>query len=734
MKAIYIGMVICLFCVEASAQELASIENAIKLDVSINLDGKVNEPVWSSVNSLPLVMHWPSYYGELTEKTEIKIFYDDEFIYVGAICYDSEPSGIQEISFQRDAISEQSDAIALVLDPYDDNENVVVFSVTVTGARADFSIKNDAQGGDTWNISWNSYWEAEVNKTDSGWEAEMRIPFSSLRFQEVDGKVKMGVGSYRYIARKREMQIYPEIPPDWGFWSFAKPSMMQTTEFENIENKRPWYTSPYILGGIGHNHEYDDNDNPTKVSDNDIQIGLDVQHAFSDNLNADFTINTDFAQVEADDQAVNLSRFSLFFPEKRRFFLERASTFDFKADGNNNLFYSRRIGINDGELVPMLGGARLVGRVGDWDVGLINLQSRKVSDISPENFGVLRLRRNVLNQRSYVGGMVTSRINSDGDENYAYGFDGIINVFGEDYLQINIAQSQDSDDPINVDAIDRSRIFLQWENRQSRGFGYSASYSNVGEDYNPGLGFERRFNFSQFSGEVGYTWFMKEESDLRTIEFSTEGSYSISNSTNKLETNELEFGLSIGWDRGNSLGFEIEREMDRVPDAFDLSSDIEILPDEYINTEYVISYSTAPVSLILANFEAQVGKFYGGDLIGFSVGPEYVASKYLQFAGAYQFSNIEFKDLGETFTSHLARLKTTLSFNVRWSITSIAQVNSLAEISAVNLRLRYNPIDGNDFYLVYNEVINNNPDAITPNLPVSENRAILIKYVHTFRL
>lgn len=734
MKAIYVGIFLAMVFVNSQAQELASIENAIKIQAEINLDGKVDESAWNSVSAVPLVMHWPTYYGELTEETQIKIFYDDEYIYVGAICFDSEPDKIQEISYQRDAISEQADAIALVLDPYDDNENAVVFSVTATGARADFSMKNDAQGSDTWNLSWNSYWDAEVSRFENGWQAEMRIPFSSLRFQEENGKVSMGVGAYRYLARKREMQIYPEIPPDWGFWSFAKPSMMQTTEFENIENKRPWYTSPYILGGLGHNHEYDDNDNPEKINDNDIQIGLDIQHAFSDNLNADFTINTDFAQVEADDQEVNLSRFSLFFPEKRRFFLERASTFDFKADNNNNLFYSRRIGINDGELVPMLGGARVVGRVGDWDVGLINLQSRKANSISAENFGVFRLRRNVINQRSYVGGMVTSRINGDGEENYAYGLDGIINVFGEDYLQVNLAQSQDSEDPTNLDAIDRSRIFLRWENRQSRGFGYSASYSNVGNDYNPGLGFERRFNFSQYSVDLGYVWFMKEEANLRTIEASSTGSYSTNNESGKLETNGLEAGLTLGWDRGNSLSFEVEREMDRVPDAFSLSDNIEITPDEYINTEYSIRYSTAPVGLILANFGADFGKFYGGDLMNFSFSPEYVASRYLQFTGSYRYSYIDFPDLGETLISHLARLKTTVSLNVRWSISTVAQVNSLAEISALNFRLRYNPIDGNDFYLVYNEVINNNPTSVTPNLPTSENRAIMVKYVHTFRL
>ena len=734
MKTIIVGLLLSVSGQIVTAQESYQIVDAAKQSANIKLDGRVTETAWQSIATLPLTMHWPTFQGELTEETEIRIFYDDEYIYVSAICYDSEPDKIQEISYQRDSVSEQADAIALILDPYDDNENVVVFSVTATGARADFSLKNDAQGDDTWNISWNSYWDAEVSRTENGWQAEMRIPFSSLRFQDRDGKVQMGVGAYRYIARKREMQVYPEIPPDWGFWSFAKPSMMQTTEFEGVVNNRPWYTSPYFLGGLGHHTEYDDDNNPDKINDNDIQVGLDIQHAFTDNLNADFTINTDFAQVEADDQAVNLSRFSLFFPEKRRFFLERASTFDFKSDGNNNLFYSRRIGINDGNLVPMLGGARLVGRVGDWDVGLINLQSRKVNSIAAENFGVLRLRRNVLNQRSYVGGMVTSRINNDGDENYAYGFDGIINIFGEDYLQINLAQSQDSNDPTNLESIDRSRIFAQWENRQSKGFGYSFSYSNVGNDYNPGLGFERRFNFSQLSAGLGYLWFVPEASNLRTIEVGIEGLTSISNSTKKMETEELRTNLSLSWDRANNLGVAFERIVDRVPEAFDLSNEIEISANEYTNTAYSISYSTAQVGLILATFRAQYGKFYGGDLVNLSASPEVVVSKYLQLSGFYQYSNIDFPDLGKTFESHLARIKATVSINVKWSVSTIAQVNSLDEISAVNFRLRYNPVDGNDFYLVYNEVINNNPNSVSPNLPLSENRAIMVKYVHTLKL
>lgn len=730
-----IGLVLLCLCPLAGwAQESGDVVRATRLSEPITFDGMMDEAAWGSVPSLGFTMHWPSYDGDLTERTDMRIFYDDEYLYVGAICYDSDPGAMQETSFDRDDISEKADAIALIIDSYNDNENAQVFSVTLTGARADLTIKNDAQGADTYSMSWNSYWDAKVMKTNEGWHVEMRIPFSSLRFQVKDGKANMGIGTYRYIARKREMQIYPDVPPDWGYWSFAKPSKLQDMEFEGIDSKRPWYTSPYILGGLGHHHEYDDLDNANKIMDRDLELGLDVQHAFSENLNADFTINTDFAQVEADDQAVNLSRFSLFFPEKRRFFLERSSTFDFKADGNNNLFYSRRIGIDDGDLVPLLGGVRLVGRMQSWDVGVINMQSRKVQDIAPENFGVLRLRRNVFNSRSYLGGMFTSRANTEGYSNIAYGLDGTLNVFGDDYLKFNVAQSQDSEEPSGLDPGDRARIYVQWENRQTRGIGYEFSYSNVGDNYNPGLGFERRYNFSEYKGKLGYIKYMEESRDLRRVEMSVDAGTSLSNTTKNVETRSLGGRFALNWDRGNEVSLNTELLIDRVPEAFSLSDDIEIVPQEYQNIEYRLSYNTASVAMVNATVNMSAGKFYGGDLINTSISPAAILSKYLRLSGYYQYSYIDFADMGETFESHLARLKLSVSFNVKWSISGTAQYSSLNELSAVNMRLRYNPADGNDLYLVINEVVNNNPTAVTPKLPLSEARAVMVKYVHTFEL
>ncbi len=704
-----------------------------KLNGDIKLDGKVDEKEWEKITPLPLTMHWPNYQGQMTESTEIRVAYDNEFLYVGAVCQDTEPDKIQATSFQRDNLSQSMDHVTIILDPYDDNENSLIFAVTPTGSRTDMAVKNDAQGNSPISDSWNSYWVADATMDEKGWQAEIKIPFSSLRFQVIDNKVNMGIIAYRYIPRKREMQTFPAIRPDWGFWSFAKASQAQTGSFNGIQNKRPWYVSPYLLGGMGHHHEENEAGSYEKFNDNNLQVGLDVQHAFSDNLNADFTINTDFAQVEADNQVVNLSRFSLFFPEKRRFFLERASIFDFKFDQSNNMFYSRKIGIIDGEMIPLWGGVRLAGRFDKWDIGVLNMQSRETDEFVSENFGVVRVRKNVFNPRSYMGGMMTSRIGTDGHKNFAYGVDGIFNVFKQDYLQVNFAQTYDTNDTSSIKAIDKSRIYLMWENRIINGFGYKFSYSNVGEEYKPGIGFERRQNFSQFGDRVFYSWFAPEESKLRQTTITAFGGISINNSTRDVETSSIGLRTSWTWDRNNELNIALENFNDDVPEAFDLSDEITINPGKYTNYSIGLFYSTPPVGLIRLETEANAGTFYGGDLISYSIAPEFIFSKYFQMSAFYQFNHITFNSLDKKFKSHIARLNMITSFNVKFSISGFIQMNTLHDISAFNFRFRYNPVDGNDLYFVYNETINNDPLSVDPHLPVSDNRAIMVKYIHTFR-
>jgi len=365
-----------------------------RLEKPVRLDGVINEPAWEDIDPLPLTMHVPVYGEEPTQESKVKVAYTDDHLYVAGRFYEEDPDKIQAPYKERDMGSPTSDSFWLGLDTFNDNENALLFFVTPSGQRVDMALSNDGVGSAPVNINWDAFWSAEVVRNQKGWFTEMRIPISSLRFEDDSGRVVMGLVAGRWIARRSEADLFPAIPDKWGFWSLAKPSRMQDVVLEDIENRNPLYIRSYLLGGLGRSYHL--NDRETKfLKDNQTtgDVGLDLKYGLTNNLTLDVSVNTDFAQVEADAQQVNLTRYSLFFPEKRGFFQERASNFEFNFGENNRLFHSRRIGIHQGEQVRIYGGARLVGRVEDWDVGVLNMQTQHTNGLPSENFGVVRLRK-----------------------------------------------------------------------------------------------------------------------------------------------------------------------------------------------------------------------------------------------------------------------------------------------------------------------------------------------------
>jgi len=390
VRLLFYGCV--LFCVlgisgPAAAQTPMTLP---RIEGPITLDGRSTEPAWQEIEPLPMTMYQPTYEGGVRERTEVRVAYDDEYLYVLGRLYDSHPEDIRANSLHRDRYS-GDDTFAIILDTFNDNENALWFFTTPTGVRFDMAVSNDAEGGlgGTVNSNWDTFWSAEARQTDEGWFAEMRIPLSSLGFQSEGERVTMGMTTYRYIARRNERYIFPAIPPDWSL-GFAKPSQAQDVVLNGVESRRPVYFTPYVLGGVEQEARLAE-DETTYRQHRDLtrELGGDLKYNLTNNLTLDLTANTDFAQVEADPQRVNLTRFSLFFPEKRRFFQERASTFAFNTGGNDRLFNSRRIGLVEGEPVRIWGGARLVGRVGNWDVGVLNMQTAEdeALDVPSENFG-----------------------------------------------------------------------------------------------------------------------------------------------------------------------------------------------------------------------------------------------------------------------------------------------------------------------------------------------------------
>lgn len=348
-----------------------------ELKGAFRFDGVVDDPCWDNLSPLQLVMHIPTFGITPSEKSEVYICHDNIYVYVAGRFFDKEAGKINIASKMRDNIGPQEDGFLVIFDTFNDHENAVGFRTNAAGVRQDLTISNDGTDPFPWNETWNTFWDVKSTKNDQGWFTEMRIPLSSLRFKEKDGKVIMGFSCNRFIPRKFELDVFPAIPRKWGFWSFVKPSQTHEIGLESVHSKKPFYIAPYITGGVNQESALNGTSTGYKLhNDPKLAIGLDVKYGITSNLTADLTLNTDFAQVESDNAQINLTRFSLFFPEKRMFFQERSSNFAFAFDDMNTLFYSRKIGLHEGRPVPIIEGVRLVGRAGPWDIGFLEMQTQ----------------------------------------------------------------------------------------------------------------------------------------------------------------------------------------------------------------------------------------------------------------------------------------------------------------------------------------------------------------------
>lgn len=734
-RAFGVGIILICFWaagVNAQNQDTYSIQ---KLSGPITMDGHVDEPAWQEIETLPLVSHWPSFGYEADDDTELRIAYDEEYLYVCCICYE-EPGKISAPTYKRNYMEMNLDHVSVVLDTFNDSENALWFSVTPSGSRTDAAVRNDAEGDEPINLFWDAIWEAEAVVTDFGWTAEMRIPFSSLRFESRDDLVEMGLVAYRYSAHNVTMWTFPAMPTDWGFWSFLKPSQTQPVEFENVENRNPIYFTPYLLGGIQReailDHEADGFDH---LRDFTYEAGFDLKMGLTNNITLDLTANTDFAQVEADDEQINLTRFSLFFPERRQFFLERAAVFDFSFDEDNQLFYSRRIGLsNDGQPLRILGGVRKITRAGGWDVGLLSMQTARDLGLPSENHSVVRLRKQMFNPQTYAGGMVTSRIDEDGNYNLAYGLDGIFRLWENEFFNFNFAHTVDNE--INTSALSGESIRLQteWQRRSFFGLSYNFSYNYSGRTFEPGMGFQLRQNYMSFGDRISYGWQPGDDSALQRIQASMNGNLFLRNENGSLETAEVGPSVELTWKRGDFATAQFNIVTEDIVQGFNLSDDVEIHPGRYRFSEVELRYDTPRGKGLRAILRVAGGEFFDGNRFTASVQPNWSVSRIMQLELFYQFNRVRFSDRGQQLTAHIARFRNEFTFNTMFTLSSFIQYNSATDLSIINIRFRYNPRDGNDFYLVYNETLNSNRERHSPVLPLTDNRTLLVKYNYTFSL
>ncbi len=748
----YLALV-CVFTLTVShiySQDLVnnrteSIVTITPLSGEIVLDGRLSESMWKELSPFPMTQLVPIHRGDMSEQTRIYMTYDANNVYIAAENLTRDASSIISNTLRRDDYEANDDIIGVVFDSFNDNENGLTFFTNPEGVRVDFAISNDGNFGagvDAFNGSWNTYWDVETTRDVNGWYAEMRIPFSSLGFQVNDGVTQMGVIVYRWIASLNERHVFPDIPPNWSM-SHLKPSQSQTIEFRALEQSKPLYITPYSLSGFQDVFELNENED-AYVSNAEWKqdFGLDLKYNLSSDLTLDVTANTDFAQVEADEQQLNLTRFSIDFPEKRQFFQQRSGLFDFSF-GRTKLFYSRRIGLSEGNPIPIIGGARLTGRIGALDVGVLNIQTQSFEGVEAENFGVIRLKKQILNPQSYIGSIYTHRFGFDGAQNVVMGFDVDYNIKDENFIQFKLAQTIDNTEDYNQDFLSGTGVIsrLTIDRRANLGWFYRFMVNYTGEGFNPGIGFVRTTNTADYYGSFGYGWLAPEASatkqhqiQLRNYSIQSYDGFDLRSRFINLEWS-TQFKLA-----GNISSEFVYRQEHLLEDEdFDLLSRIYIPVQDYGFFEWGLSYRSPEQYMFRGNISSTVAQIYDGTIRELSIEPQLRVNVHLDFSLNYRVSHLEFPQIEgrelTSFTVHQSSFKAAYAMNRKFSANAFIQTSNVSEKLGANIRLRYNFREGQDFWLVVNQ------NGIRPwdertldnlRLPSYDQRSILIKYTHTF--
>lgn len=703
-----------------------------RLTGPVELDGRSDEAAWEAVPPLPVVMHWPDFRGEMTERTEIRLAYDEDHLYASGRFYDAEPGGVRGNSLYRDRW-DGDDAFDLVVDSYDDGRTALRFLTTPLGMRLDEEIRNDAEfggGASPINGDWNGYWDVAVRRTEAGWFAEMRIPWSTLGFDPEGDRTTMGIIAGRYIARKDEKHVFPAIPPEWDL-ADLKPSLARDVVVGHVEPGAPVYLTPYLLTGARDTRQH-----AAEAGGRETvfprEVGLDARYGLASNLTLDLSWNTDFSTVEADAERANTGRFDLFFPEKRRFFQERSSVFQFVHGDEGRLFHSRRIGLEDGRPVPVLGGVRLAGRVGSWDLGVLDVQVEGDEDGGrpARNAAVLRARKSIAGGGSTVGGMVTSLATGPDRWDVGAGADAVLDLGGDDYLTLQWAATANEGDDASLGERSLARLF--WERRAVDGLGYSLDLIRSGPAYEPALGFESRDDFTALKGRLGYGWQPGEESTVSRHRAFLTGRAFLRNRDGSLESALLRQRWSAAFRGGAFVNVALNWVYEDLDEELVLAEDAVVPPGSYFGPNLFVFSTLGRQSDLTASATLWGGRFLDGWRGMVRLGPSWIVSPHLSLRTEVELHRIWLPDRRQRFEADVARLRVRGALDTHLSAETFLQYNRAAERTSGNVRLRYHFSEGRDLYLVYDEV--RDLGTLEPELAPfgRSDRRLTLKYAYTF--
>ena len=697
---------------------------AVRVTAPMRTDGRLDEAIYSSVEPASGFIQMEPNAGQLaTEKTEVWVFFDSDNLYVSFRAWESQPDRMIANEMRRDSNNiRQGDSVEFSFDTFRDRRNAILFEANALGARTDLQSTNERQ----FSADWNPVWKLAAGRFEGGWTIEAAVPFKSIRYAPGTAQ-DWGFQARRTNKWKNEIAYLTKVPPSLGLGraDFSASLYANLVGIEapplshNIELK------PYVIGDL----TTDNLSTPTRQNDPDGDIGVDAKYSITQNLTADLTYNTDFAQVEADEQQVNLTRFSLFFPEKRDFFLENQGLFTF---GNNSfagaagttsdlpiLFYSRRIGLANNREVPILGGGRVTGRVGRYSLGFVNMQTREEPAAAAEatNFTVVRVKRDIL-RRSSIGVFATNRSKAQtlAGSNQVYGVDGTFAFFNNLTFATYVAKTQSE----GVSSDDMS-YRAQMEYAGDR-YGVQVERLTVDRNFNPEVGFLRRSDMRKNYGLLRFS--PRPKSIKRVRKFSTIGQFTyIEDSAGRLSTRMSDGEFAIEFQNSDRFAVGVNDDYELLLRPFTIVPGARVPAGGYDFTTGRIGYNMGQQRKLSGNVLFEKGSFYNGDRTAITFNRSRInVSPQLSVEPSISVNWIELPT-GD-FTTKLFGARVTYTMTPLLFASALVQYNSSTHTVSANARLRWEYRPGSELFVVYNE---ERDSEAALGVPVLQNRAFIVK-------
>ena len=703
------------------------------------IDGDVlGDPVWANVPPVTDFTQTAPDEGEpATERTEIRIVFTEDTLYIGVVCYDREPGAIIVTDSRRDSSLADSDSVQLILDTFLDRQNGFVFGTSPAGQEYDGQVINEGVGGSGmggggatrgggggFNLNWDGVWQVRTQISEVGWTAEFGIPFRTIRYPAGTQQI-WGVNFQRNIRRRNESAYWAPLPLQYNLFRVSLAGQLTGLQVPAGGTKNLKLT-PYVIGTAFRLDEAPER-GTTAVGD----FGGDLKYSVTSGLTLDATYNTDFAQVEVDEQQINLDRFNLFFPEKRPFFLENAGAFTVSNAGGavqgdpaqTELFFSRRIGIEDGQAVPILAGARLSGNVAHGvTVGFLNMQTETVDGLTPaNNFTVARARRDLPN-RSSIGGLfvnrqATGRLAGDEDYNRTYAVDGRWGLGQDGLIQGFVGRTdtpglEDRDHAYNVSGTYDSQT---WR--------FTGGFMESGDNFNPEVGFARRVGFRKVDGGVFYTW--RPESFMKSFELRPHVTFNrFWDFDGFMETSLLHIDNRWEFEDSSTLVTTWNVRGEGVREAFEISG-ILVPPGQYDWNEGNLWFTYNRSAPVNAGIRTTFGGFFGGNIV--SIRPSLNAryGETLNLSLTWTRNDIDLP--AGSLVTNLAGARIGYNFSPRLFAQSLVQYNDSDELWSVNLRFGWLQDANTGLFIVYNET-----EGIGEFIPSGAGRSLTLKYSYLF--